>query len=210
MVDTVIQLGDFTFQDFEIPEKINFGGSQQLVQHDLIGGGRVIDALGKNDLDITWSGLFTGPQAITRAQQLNTMRANGNQIKLTWFNFNYDVVIQNFEAQTERFYQVTYTITLRVLLDGANPNSALNLIGFNEAINNDLKTANTLTDNIDEPTITSAVANVNTAVAAVPTFNGASPATIAPVTSSLDIAISAVKSFISDIEDTFSTLFNTT
>lgn len=198
-MDTIIQLGDFKFQNLEIPEKINFGGAQQLAQHNLIGGGRVIDAMGKNDLDITWSGLFTGPDALTRAQQLNKMRADGKQLKLTWFNLNYDVIIQNFEAQTERFYQVTYTLTLRVILDGTNPNSAINLIGFNEAINNDFSTADAISNEINDPRINGTMDSLATAIGSVQTFNGASPSIISVVTDPLNAAIDAVSDYINAI-----------
>lgn len=199
-MDTQIQLGDFVFQDLEIPEKINFGGSQQLVQHNLIGGGRVIDALGKNDIDITWSGLMTGPSALLRAQTLNKMRADGKQIQLKWFNLYFDVVIQNFEAQTEKYYQVTYTINLRVVKDGANPNSPQNLIGFNEAIRNDFNTANTIAQSVAIPAVTSAMDSVSTAIGNVSTFNGASPATISTVNTPLDTAILAVQNAYTDVK----------
>lgn len=198
-MDTIIKLGDFEFKDMEIPEKINFGGSQQLSQHNLIGGGRVIDALGKNDMDITWSGLFTGQDALSRVQQLNKMRADGQQLSLTWFNLKYNVIIQNLEAQTERYYQVAYTITLRVILDGTNPNSAINLIGFNEAIHNDFAGANALAESLDDPNITSTMSVLNTAIDAVATFNGASPATIATITAPLNAAIDAVTTYIGTI-----------
>src|SRR5690606_29293851 len=100
-MDTLVKLGDFVFRDFEIPDYINFGGQQQLVQHDLIGGSRVIDSLGKNDSDISWSGLITGNDALERAEQLNLMRSQGQPLTLTWFNLNFNVVIQNLNLRTE-------------------------------------------------------------------------------------------------------------
>jgi hypothetical protein len=193
-MDTSIQLGSFVFAGLEVPQQINFGGEQRLVQHDLIGGVRVIDSLGKSDIDITWSGLMYGSNALARATSLNQLRAQGNKLTLNWFNLNYVVVIQNFVANTEKYFQVTYTITLRVISDGANPTQSTNLIGFNEAINNDMATVNTIAAKVNIPAVTAAVAPLATAVAAVPTFNGATQATTAPVTSLLSNAISAVES----------------
>lgn len=209
-MDTQIQLGSFIFQDLEIPEYINFGGTQQLVQHDLIGGNRVIDAMGKSDVDIQWSGLMTGPTALQRAQQLNQLRVAGQQLTLQWFNLNYNVVIQNFVSRTERFYQVSYDITLRVIADGANPVTTLNLVGFNEAVNSDLTTANNLTSNIaatntnagiNTQPVTAAVTALTTAVAAVPTLNGASPGIIAAIESYANTALTAVTTALKSAED---------
>ncbi len=193
MTDTVIRLGNFEFGGLEVPQQINFGGKQQIVQHELIGGVRVLDSLGKSDSDISWSGLMTGPDAITRAQTLNQLRVNGETLSLQWFSLNYSVIIASFEANTEKFYQVTYTITLKVLTDNANPISTKNIIGFNEAIRNDLTTANTLSAQVNVPAVTTSMAALTAAVDAVPTFNGASQATTAPVTSLLQSTIDAVK-----------------
>ena len=56
--DTVLTLGDFEFARYEIPEQITFGGDQRLVVHELVGGTRVIDAMGRADAPLEWSGLF--------------------------------------------------------------------------------------------------------------------------------------------------------
>lgn len=192
-MDTTIQLGSFVFSDLEVPQQINFGGMQQLVQHDLIGGVRVVDALGASDSDITWSGLMTGPSALARAQAINQLRASGQKLSLKWFNLNYNVVIQNFQANTERFYQVTYTITLRVISDGANPVSTQNLQGFNEAINNDLATATAITSQVNIPGVNATMNVLAGAIHAVSSFNGASPSAIATITVPLNNAIGAVQ-----------------
>ena len=198
-MDTKIQLGTFVFQDLEIPEKINFGGTQQLVQHDLIGGNRVIDSLGQSDIDISWSGLMTGSTALPRAQQLNQLRAAGQQLNLTWFSLNYVVVIQNFVSYTERFYQVGYEIVLRVIKDGSNPIASQNLVGFSEAVTGDFNTANTIASGLAITALNSAMTSLNTAISAVSTFSNATPATIATVQTPLSSAINAVDAAITPI-----------
>lgn len=192
-MDTVIQLGDFAFQGLEVPEKINFGGEQLIVKHQLIGGVRILDAMGQDDSDISWSGLMTGTNALARAQTLNQIRASGQKISLKWFNLNYTVIIKSFVADTEKFFQVAYTITLMVVEDNTTPATAQNLIGFNEAIKDDMATVDRITAGLSIPSITDAVLNVNKKVAAVPTFNGADDTTTAPVKSAIDEAIAAVK-----------------
>lgn len=198
-MDTTIQLGSFVFQGLEIPEKINFGGSQQLAQHDLIGGNRVVDAIGKSDIDISWSGLMTGSTALTRAQQINQLRVAGKQIQLKWFNLIYNVIIQNFISYTERYYQVSYEIVLRVITDGSNPVSKTNLTGFNQAIANDAAQATKISNNLNISTVVTAINTLNAAIAAVPTLNGADPATIKTVLMPLTSAITAVKTAITPI-----------
>jgi len=47
--DTTVNLGAFQFALFEIPEKIHWGGSQRTAVHELVGGKRVIDAMGRSD-----------------------------------------------------------------------------------------------------------------------------------------------------------------
>ena len=46
MPDLILQLGDFQFQQQEIPESIPFGGEQALAVHRLVGGVKVVDAMG--------------------------------------------------------------------------------------------------------------------------------------------------------------------
>jgi hypothetical protein len=203
-MDTLIQLTSangtsFVFQNLEIPEDINFGGEQKLVQHNLIGGNRVIDSLGKNDIDITWKGRMYGSDALTRAQSLNQLRAGGQQLVLNWFTLSYNVVIQNFVSYTERYYNVRYEITLKVISDGANPLNIHSLVGFNEAINGDLTTANQLAANVNNSSVNSSMQTLTSAIQAVPTFNGAAPSLIATITAPLNSAISAVEAAIAPL-----------
>ena len=47
-------LGSVSFRSFEVPATINVGGAQRLAVHRLLGGIRVIDALGRDDSDISF------------------------------------------------------------------------------------------------------------------------------------------------------------
>lgn len=84
MPDVVLVLGPVAFADFEIPERIAFGGTQRLAVHKLPGGLRVIDALGRDDRELTWSGIFAGPDATARSRLLDLLRARGAVLPLTW------------------------------------------------------------------------------------------------------------------------------
>jgi hypothetical protein len=82
--DQTILLGDFVFDGWEVPEKITWGGAQRVNVHKMIGGERVIDSMGPDNADISWSGIFLSPDASLRADQLDQMRKNGELLDLVF------------------------------------------------------------------------------------------------------------------------------
>lgn len=107
----------FTFQNFEVPDRAPFGGEQSLAVHKLIGGQRIIDTMGRDDQDISWSGMFLSPDADVRARQLDQVRVAGQVQQLTWGEHRYNVLIQSFRPNYEQPGKVPYSITFTVLLD---------------------------------------------------------------------------------------------
>ena len=59
----LLTLGSIVFDGFEVPSRVEFGGEQQLAVHKLIGGARVIDALGRDDAALRWRGVLSGAEA---------------------------------------------------------------------------------------------------------------------------------------------------
>ena len=114
-------LGPVTFDSFELPPRIGFGGAQRLAIHRLPGGARVIDAMGRDDAEIAWSGTFAGPDAADRARLLDLMRAQGAVLALAWDAFAYLVLIARFAAEYERPNWVPYRIACTVLQDQTQP-----------------------------------------------------------------------------------------
>jgi len=112
-----LQLGPVSFQDFELPGRIRFGGAQRLAVHVLPGGARVIDAMGRDDADIGWGGAFSGADAADRARTIDLMRAQGGVWTLAWDAFCYLVVIGSFDATYEHSNWVPYTISCKVVKD---------------------------------------------------------------------------------------------
>jgi hypothetical protein len=121
MSDVVLVLGPVAFSDFEVPERIAFGGAQRLAVHKLPGGQRVIDALGRDDRELAWSGVFAGPDATERARTLDLLRVQGAVLPLTWDVFYYSVVIASFEVEYRKEWWIPYRLTCTVLLDQAEP-----------------------------------------------------------------------------------------
>lgn len=179
MPDTVLRLGDFQFRATEIPERISFGGAQQLVVHKLIGGVRVIDAMGRDDAPVTWSGLFQGPDSVTRAQFLDTLRVQGGVQFLSYYTLGADVVVKSFSADFERFYQVPYTITVEIVRDYSTPVTELpDGAGIDDAITGDMAAATVMGGQIGDSTLTGLLGTLNTAISNVSTFANAAQSTL--------------------------------
>lgn len=118
--ENIISLGDVDFTGFEVPEKVTVGGQQQMTVHKLTGGERVIDVMGRDDRALEWSGYLKGPDAVTRAQQLDAMRVAGQENQLFWATYNYTVVIASFECDYGvGGFMMPYRISCTVLRDEA-------------------------------------------------------------------------------------------
>lgn len=108
-------LGGFIFTDYAIPERVGLGGEHHLVVQRLIGGTRVVDAMGPDDSDISWSGRFQGPDAVAKATSLDQLRKSGAQVPLIVDSQFYTVAVKSFNWDYERFYQILYKITCLVV-----------------------------------------------------------------------------------------------
>jgi hypothetical protein len=112
-------LGTVTFQSFEIPVEIAGGGAQGLKVHKLLGGDRVVDATGRDEAPLTWSGAFRGANSQARCDALDQIRAQGQQQTLTWADRTYTVVVSDFTWRWQRTYQILYSITCVVVADNS-------------------------------------------------------------------------------------------
>lgn len=120
MPDIVLVLGPVAFQDFEVASGILFGGRQRLAVHRLPGGARVIDALGRDDNRIRFSGYLSGSNATLRARALDELRATGVVLPITWDVFYHSVLVSEFSADYRNGWWIPYCITCTVLRDEAS------------------------------------------------------------------------------------------
>ena len=153
MADTIIKLGDFEFAHAEVPESINIGGNQQLGLNKFVGGRRSINAMGRDDDDISWHGIFYGSNASKRAQALDYLRTQGNQLTFTYLNFKYSVVIKHFSADIQKYYVVPYRLTLCIVEDLSNPVIIPPPAGFLDALFDDLSTLFDILSLVTHPNI---------------------------------------------------------
>ncbi len=120
MPNVALMLGPIVFRDFEIPSGVNFGGRQRLALYRLPGGTRVVDALGRDDAQIGFSGIFTGSDATLRARSLDELRVSGAALPLTWDVLFYTVLISDFYADYCCGWWIPYRIVCTVLRDEAS------------------------------------------------------------------------------------------
>jgi hypothetical protein len=103
-------LGSIIFRGFELPEQVPLGGDQTMAVHKLLGGARVIDAMGPDDRDIEWHGLFFGADALSNARAVDAMRSAGQAVPLLIDSEMRTVVVKSFKWDYQRPYQIPYSI----------------------------------------------------------------------------------------------------
>jgi hypothetical protein len=140
MSNIYMTLGDVTLRDFEVPEKIAFGGRQRVAVHELIGGGRVIDTLGGQPSEIVFSGIASGADASARVQALDTACDAGSVLPLGWDGFFYHVVIAAFDADYTKSFWIPFEICCLIVTDSAVSNLAVPSVAAN-VISGDLSLA---------------------------------------------------------------------
>jgi hypothetical protein len=117
MSNVVVTLGGVPFQDFEVPERIAFGGAQRLAVNQLIGGGRVVNALGVDDGEIAFSGIFSGSDAAGRVQALDLLRSTGTAVPFIWGDFFYIVVVAQFIVEYAKPWWMPFAVRCVVVTD---------------------------------------------------------------------------------------------
>lgn len=136
----LVTLGPVQFQGMEVPESITIGGEQSLSVFKLPGGQRVIQAMGRDDTDMAWSGYLEGPTAESRMRLLDSLRQSGTPVQLAFGQSSFQVVVHNFSGEYRRSNWIPYRIGVTVLQDNAasfGP-SAPSLLG---SLNSDLNSA---------------------------------------------------------------------
>lgn len=127
----LVTLGPVVLQSMEVPDKITTGGDQHLVVHKKPGGQRTIDAMGRDDADISWSGILQGENAESRMHALDGLRQSGFPIVLAFGTSSFTVVVHRFRPDYHRANWIPYRISCTVSQDNAAvfEDLALSLLG---------------------------------------------------------------------------------
>jgi hypothetical protein len=180
MPDTILTLGDFTFSRFEVPEAIAFGSGHRLSVHELVGGTRVVDAMGLTPIPLEWSGTLTGAEAVSRGRYIEGLVTAGRALPLSWSELRYTVVPRLFRGEFRRFYRVPYQIGLQVVSDDAAPVTTITPVTPAQAASDDVLAAYAM-GAYGDAVLAQRMAAVVTALNAVGPLANAGPSAVAAV-----------------------------
>lgn len=196
--DTYVMLGGIKLERFEVPEKMPMGGEQMLGVQRLVGGKRVIDAMGVTPRDMVWEGIFFGKNAVARADALEKMLDAGLPIKLSWADKSYIVVIERFEpdylSKTHIPYSICCVVSEKSAAAGASKPSSVDAMMKDDAASAFEKAARTGVD-----AVRSAVDTVRSAVGQVSNFVSATRAQIDTVLGPIQEARELISSLSTDL-----------
>ena len=160
-------LGDFVFQDYEIPTKITWGDQQKTHVFSYPGGLRNIEPLGPEPLPIRWDGRFQGAMAMTRARRLDVLCRSGQSLPLTWGSLSFMVLVTQFKVNQECDWQLPYSIEcLVVSAPIGSPSESLASAPV-AVVLGDAEAAVGLGSSVNSPPLTSALSVVQQAASAV-------------------------------------------
>jgi hypothetical protein len=194
--DTVLKLGDFEFARYEVPDEISFGGDHSLIIHKRVGGARTIDAMGADPEPPSWSGTFMGANALDRALYVDGLRKAGQALDLSWDHLSFRVVIRSFHCKFRRFYHLPYSISCEVVSDLTSPVTSIADPDVDLLIEQDMSTANGISEVIADSTLSSLMGAVNSAISAVGSFANATQSTLNTVLQPLAAARGQVVSLL--------------
>lgn len=197
---TRLIVGDFEFSGLEVPESVTIGAKQQAVVHKLVGGKRIVDVMGIDYDNMSWSGWFTGATAGDRVTELETLRDLGLPLTFNMDGYYFSVLIQNFNARFEHIYRRYYSIELLVIERLDAPITENALAGALDAlINSDIGESLGLADIINVDSVTGAINTVKDAVAQVQGFANATIETIQTVIRPIVAAQQIVQAVIAQV-----------
>ncbi len=202
MSNVTLTLGDFQFQNMEVPANIIVAAGQRAVMHKLIGGARVIDTMGPDPGPLSWSGMLLGSQALARALALKQMSDAGKQVRLSFSQFSFWVVITQCALDFEAEFRIPYQIICEIAADAAVPQGDGAAPGIDSLISGDMSAASGLTSAIGNSTLSGVFATLQGAVSAVSSFATAAQSTLNSVLTPLAAVQQQVKTLISAGENT--------
>ncbi len=197
---TRLIVGDVEFTGLEVPPSVRLGAKQQLVVHKLVGGKRIVDVLGVDYDNLSWSGWMTGATAGERVTALETLRDVGAPLAFSIDGYYYSVVIQSFGHEFEHVYRRFYSIELVIVSSLDTPITDNALAGtLDNLINGDLGESLGLASIINSDAVTTSIGFVKDAVSQVQGFANATIDTVQTVIRPLVATQAVVQSVIAQV-----------
>lgn len=147
----LLQIGNVVLSDFEVPSEIgDLGGRQTIVKHEFPGGLITITPLGAFPDPISWSGILTGADAISRSQQLDRIRALGDAVMLSYGPMAWSGVVTSYKPKPRHQWYIPYTIQFEPIADLSGVgNVPFSPIDANTLLALQVTALNSLTEGID-------------------------------------------------------------
>ncbi|SMF96032.1 hypothetical protein SAMN02949497_3412 [Methylomagnum ishizawai] len=187
-----VKLGDFEFRRFEVPDAIHTGGTQILAVHQLIGGNRVVNAMGQSYANIEWSGTLTGPDAWNRMAALDAMRKSGKRYVLSFYGLRAPVVIEELRRTIHTVALIDYSISLLNVTGAKLPPQETT----QDAVGKDVAETKALGKRVDDGILTDALDTLDGAVQKVSDFANAAQDTINSVMQPIGAVVGRVQELI--------------
>jgi hypothetical protein len=136
---------ELVFEGMSLPDSLTGGGDQTLVTHKLIGGKRIVDAMGPDDEPIAWQGFLLDEFAQLQVFQLDLLRRSGREVQLLLPipQRAYRAVVGRFTWTQKRPYLYDYSISLTIIEDQVAGDGAAASRSLEQEIAADLDAAET-------------------------------------------------------------------
>lgn len=115
MSSSLLQLGPFSFDGLESPERIHLKSKRRLAIHHLGSGSTIADDLGEDLEIVTFRGIFSGTNASARIRQIENLSAGGLPQQLTWGSNSLSVIIHEFELDCFSDIWIPYKLSCCVV-----------------------------------------------------------------------------------------------
>lgn len=173
--------GPFVFTAAEVPEHIAHGGTQAISVQRLIGGRRIVNPMGADEADITFSGLFAY-QGTERSDFLDSLRRRGDLCTLSWDNRRMQVIVASYRPDYSKPYKIGYTITLLVVANEMALLDAVPAVSPAQQLQMDANSLSQRTGCLGNATLTAISSSISSALTAMqgvmqPVANGLRPIT---------------------------------
>jgi hypothetical protein len=112
-----LTIGGVAFLSEEHPSELEFPLAQVLAVHVNVGGSRVLQELGPNPEDVTWTGLLFAGNVSDRLAALKAMQVAAQPVTLSYLDQSYSVLIRKFTPKYLHRYRAQYSITVSVVAD---------------------------------------------------------------------------------------------
>ena len=191
--------GPFVFTESEVPAHIASGGTQALSKDRLIGGRKIVHALGPDESDISFSGIFAY-QGTARSDFLDSVRRRGDVCTLTWDNRRMLVVISQYTPDYHKPYLVGYSITFCVVSNETGLLDSVPAVTPAQQLKSDMAVLNNKSACLSNPVLSGIASTVNSALSLLQGASQPIAGGLQPITSLIGAAANCADQIGNQIE----------